>query len=38
MVELVAAYSPPIPAPVRNRNRKKLQALHDKPVNAVEVR
>ncbi|EIV92062.1 hypothetical protein FraQA3DRAFT_1560 [Frankia sp. QA3] len=32
--ELMAAYSPPIPAPVRNRVRKKNHGVHE---NAVAV-
>jgi hypothetical protein len=37
MLELIAVYSPPIPAPVRNRNNAKLGKSHDKAVAAVEV-
>ena len=35
MVELMAVYSPPMPAPVRNRNRAKLQKFHESAVAAV---
>ncbi|GJE71436.1 hypothetical protein CHKEEEPN_2982 [Methylorubrum podarium] len=38
MVELIAVYSPPMPAPVRKRNRQKLQIFHDRPVAAVAMR
>ena len=38
IVELMAVYSPPIPAPVRKRNTTKLQASHDRPVAAVATR
>ncbi len=38
MVELIAAYSPPIPAPVRKRNSAKLQKFHDSAVAAVATR
>jgi hypothetical protein len=38
MVELMAVYSPPMPAPVRNRNRQKLHRLHENAVAAVAVR
>ena len=31
MVELTAAYSPPMPPPVRKRNRKKLAAFQERP-------
>ena len=32
MVELIAVYSPPMPAPVRKRNRKKLAPFQEKAV------
>ena len=38
MVELIAVYSPPIPAPVSARNSAKLQKFHDSAVAAVAVR
>lgn len=38
MVELIAVYSPPIPAPVRKRKKQKLQMFHDRPVAAVATR
>ena len=38
IAELIAAYSPPMPAPVRKRNSAKLQKSHDKAVAAVAVR
>jgi hypothetical protein len=34
MAELIAAYSPPMPNPVRNRNRKNHQPDDDHPVPA----
>src|SRR5579875_391466 len=38
MAELIAAYSPPIPKPVRARNKKNHHALNDRAVRAVEAR
>ena len=38
MVELMAAYSPPMPAPVRNRNRAKLHRFQENAVAAVATR
>src|ERR1041385_4434006 len=38
MVELIAEYSPPIPAPVRNRKNAKLAILQENAVAAVAVR
>jgi hypothetical protein len=38
MAELIAAYSPPMPAPVMNRNRKNHQAENDSAVSAVAAR
>ena len=38
IVELMAVYSPPMPAPVRKRNTTKLHASHDRPVAAVAIR
>jgi hypothetical protein len=38
MVELIAAYSPPMPAPVRNRNSAKLHRFHENAVAAVAHR
>jgi hypothetical protein len=38
MAELIAAYSPPIPNPVRNRNRKNHQGANDSAVIAVATR
>ena len=36
--ELMAAYSPPIPAPVRLRNRQKLQKFQENAVAAVATK
>jgi hypothetical protein len=38
MAELMAVYSPPIPAPVRKRNREKLQKSQEQLVAAVASR
>jgi hypothetical protein len=38
MAELIAAYSPPMPALVMNRNRKNYQAENDGAVSAVAAR
>ena len=38
IVELIAEYSPPIPAPVRKRNVAKLTISQDAAVAAVAVR
>jgi putative ABC transport system substrate-binding protein len=38
MVELMAVYSPPMPAPVKNRNSAKLHRFHDRAVVAVATR
>ena len=38
IVELIAAYSPPMPAPVRKRKRQKLQKFHENAVAAVATR
>ena len=38
MAELIAAYSPPMPNPVRNLNRKNHQGAKDKAVIAVATR
>ena len=38
MVELMAAYSPPMPAPVMKRNSAKLQKFHENAVAAVAQR
>ena len=38
MAELIAAYSPPIPAPVKKRATKKNHGLNDAPVAAVATR
>lgn len=38
IVELIAVYSPPIPAPVRKRNSMKLIRFHDSAVAAVAAR
>ena len=35
MAELIAAYSPPMPNPVRNRKRKNHQGANDNAVSAV---
>ena len=38
MAELMAEYSPPIPAPVRKRNTMKLHRFHEKAVRTVAIR
>ncbi len=38
IAELIAAYSPPIPNPVRNRNRKNHQVSKETAVSAVAPR
>src|SRR5215831_12610929 len=38
IVELTALYSPPIPAPVRNRNRQKLARFQLKAVAVVDTK
>ena len=38
IAELMAEYSPPMPAPVRKRNSRKLQKSHEKAVSAVATR
>ena len=38
IVELIAVYSPPMPAPVRKRKRQKLQMFQEKAVAAVATR
>ena len=38
IAELIAVYSPPMPAPVRARNTAKLQKSQDNAVAAVAVR
>ena len=38
IAELIAAYSPPMPKPVRNRNRKNHQGANDRAVSAVATR
>ena len=38
MVELIAAYSPPMPAPVRKRNSAKLHKFQENAVAAVATR
>ena len=35
IAELIAAYSPPIPAPVMKRQKKKNHAVHDAAVASV---
>ena len=35
MAELIAEYSPPMPAPVKKRQRKKNQAVHEAAVASV---
>ena len=37
MVELMAEYSPPMPAPVRNRKNMKLHMFHENAVANVAV-
>jgi len=38
IAEFIAAYSPPIPAPVKMRNSRKLQKFQEKAVAAVAER
>jgi hypothetical protein len=38
IAELMAAYSPPMPKPVKNRKTQKLNALHASPVATVATR
>jgi hypothetical protein len=38
MVELIAVYSPPIPAPVRKRSAAKLHTSHERAVAPVALR
>ena len=38
IAELIAVYSPPMPAPVSARNSAKLQKSHEKAVAAVAVK
>ena len=38
MVELIAAYSPPMPAPVMKRKSRKLQRFQENAVAAVASR
>lgn len=38
IAELIAAYSPPMPNPVKKRQTKKNQALQEKAVRAVAAR
>ena len=38
MVEAMAVYSPPMPVPVRKRNKAKLRKSHEKAVAAVASR
>lgn len=38
IAELIAAYSPPMPNPVKKRQRKKNQAVHENAVTAVATR
>src|SRR5438034_1371239 len=38
ILELIAVYSPPMPAPVKKRNRAKLARFHDSAVAAVATR
>ena len=38
IVELMAVYSPPMPAPVRNRKSMKLHKFHENAVAAVATR
>ena len=38
MAELIAAYSPPMPNPVKNRHRKKNHAVQARPLTAVATR
>ena len=38
MAELIAAYSPPIPAPVRKRKTAKLRKSHEKAVRNAATR
>ena len=38
IAELIAEYSPPMPMPVTNRQRKKYQGVHANAVAAVAAR
>ncbi len=38
MAELIAEYSPPIPAPVKNRKMAKLQKFHENAVQKAATR
>src|SRR6201746_901181 len=38
IAELIAEYSPPIPAPVKNRKTAKLQKFQEGPVRQAETR
>ena len=38
MAELIAAYSPPMPAPVKKRKNMKLHRFQDNAVSTVAVR
>ena len=38
IAELIAEYSPPIPAPVKKRQRKKYQGAHANAVAAVATK
>jgi hypothetical protein len=38
IAELIAAYSPPMPKPVKKRKIQKLYALHEKPGATVATR
>ena len=38
MVELIAAYSPPMPQPVKKRKRKNVEPFQASPVSAVAIR
>ena len=38
IAELMAAYSPPMPKPVKKRQRKKNQAVQANPLTAVATR
>jgi len=38
IAELIAEYSPPMPAPVRKRKNRKLVKSHEKAVRAVATR
>ena len=38
MAELIAAYSPPMPAPVKKRNTKNIHGVNENAVSTVATR